>query len=163
MPVVTADDSVAVGVIAEVAVARRYDGAGPHQQNNIALRAPNILPFLPGFTDGAAYLLALRDRGLAIAAISPRCAAAAASTARAACPAATAAAATTPATAAATPATTAPATTAPGDFLALWRCIFLVEHIERRQADVEDFFFTERDDLTRSGILRLDIRNRPGG
>ena len=92
-------------------------------------------------------------RGLAPAAASPRCTAAAASAAGTASKAATAAAA-----------TAATAATAPGDLLALWRCsIFLVEHVERRQAYVGDFFFTECDDLTRCGVLRMDVRHRAGG
>jgi hypothetical protein len=46
----------------------------------------------------------------------------------------------------------------------LWRCsIFLVEHVEGRQADVGDFFLAERNDLTRRAILRLDIRYRSSG
>jgi len=32
--------------------------------------------------------------------------------------------------------------------------VFLVVDVERRQADVEDFFLTERDDVTR-GVVRL--------
>jgi hypothetical protein len=35
------------------------------------------------------------------------------------------------------------------------RCVFLVEEIKRRQADVGDFFFTERERLSRREIRRL--------
>lgn len=78
-----------------------------------------------------------------------RAAASAAATAPAASPAAPAAAT----SAAATPAT-------PGNFLAdLRRCgIFLVEHVERRQADVRDFLLAKKDLMIRRGILRRDIR-----
>jgi hypothetical protein len=69
-------------------------------------------------------------------------------------PAAAAAAAAAAATAspAASAATSAAATsTTPGDFFAeLRRCsVFLVEDIERRQADVRDFLLTEKDFVRR--------------
>jgi len=74
------------------------------------------------------------------AAIAPGPAAAAAAiTAAAASPAASAAT-----SAAATP-------TTPGDFFAELMCcrVFFVEDIERRQADVRDFFLTEKDFVSR--------------
>src|SRR5277367_2429404 len=57
--------------------------------------------------------------------------------------------------AAATAATAATAT--PGELYAAarLRCGFLVEEIKRRQADVGDFFFTERERLSRREIRRL--------
>jgi hypothetical protein len=41
--------------------------------------------------------------------------------------------------------------------------VFLVEDIERRQADVRDFFVTESDNLTRCRIRRRHIRYRSAG
>jgi hypothetical protein len=72
-------------------------------------------------------------------------------------PAAAAAAAAATATAAtaspaASAATSAAATsTTPGDFFAELMCcsVFLVEDIERRQADVRDFLLTEKDFVSR--------------
>jgi hypothetical protein len=78
-------------------------------------------------------------------------------------PAAASATATAPAASPAAPAaaTAAAATAAtPGNFLAdLRRCgIFLIEHVERRQADVRDFLLAKKDLMIRRGILRRDIR-----
>jgi hypothetical protein len=91
--------------------------------------------------------------GLAEAASAPRQTAAsdapspaAAATAATSATSATAAAATS-ATAAAATASTA---TAAGYLNALGRCrVLLVEDIKRRQTDVSDFFFTQRDLMTR--------------
>ena len=82
----------------------------------------------------------------------------AASTAAAVATAAAAAAAM--AAAAASTATTAPAATAVGKLYAGPGClgIFFVEDIERRQADVRDFLFTEKGFVTHSGVLRWRIR-----
>jgi hypothetical protein len=66
--------------------------------------------------------------------------------------AAAAAAATATASPAASAATSAAATsTTPGDFFAELMCcsVFLVEDIERRQADVRDFLLTEKDFVSR--------------
>jgi hypothetical protein len=77
-------------------------------------------------------------------------------------PAATAAPACSAASA--TPASAAAAASAPGDLHAvLGGCgVLLVENIERRQADVGDFFFTESDGVTRSKVRRqrLILRRR---
>jgi hypothetical protein len=106
-----------------------------------------------------------RDRNvlesLADGATSPGQAAAAAS---AATTAAAAAAAATAASAAA-PATAAAATSAPlrNLFPDVGRAgVFLVEDVERPQADVGDFFLTEHD-LGESGIPGRRIRTRHGG
>jgi hypothetical protein len=68
-------------------------------------------------------------------------------------PAATAATAATAAAAAAShgAASAAAATATPGEFFADLGCcgVFLVEDIERRQADVGDFFLTEKARVTR--------------
>jgi hypothetical protein len=46
----------------------------------------------------------------------------------------------------------------------LERCVVLmVEHIERRQADVRDFLVTEKDFMIWSGVLRRNIRRRSAG
>jgi hypothetical protein len=42
------------------------------------------------------------------------------------------------------------------------RRVFLVEHIERRQADVGDFFLTQREFVARIDMPRRDIRGGPG-
>jgi hypothetical protein len=84
--------------------------------------------------------------GLAVTASAPGCAAA------------TAAAATTAASAASATATASAAAAAtPGYLHAILGSsrVFLVEHIERRQADVGDFFLTERECLTRRHVQRL--------
>jgi hypothetical protein len=101
-------------------------------------------------------ILVAADFALTVAAITPGPAAAsAAATAPAASPAAPAAATSAAATAA-----------TPGSyFLAdLRRCgIFLVEHIERRQADVRDFLLAKKDLMFRRGVLRRDIRRDSTG
>jgi hypothetical protein len=38
----------------------------------------------------------------------------------------------------------------------------MIEDIERRQADVRDFFVTESDFVTRCDLLRRHIRSRHG-
>src|SRR5271169_2053699 len=89
---------------------------------------------------------------LAGAATSDRPAAAAATTAT------TAAAAAPPRAAAAA---TAPAASTPpgGLFAGLSRCcVFLVEHIECRQADVGNLFLTEVEFVMRRGVLRRNVR-----
>ncbi len=67
-----------------------------------------------------------------------------------------------PTAASATPAATA---TAPGYlYAALGRPgVLLVEHIERRQADVCDFFLAKRDLVTRSKVRRLRYVGRRYG
>jgi hypothetical protein len=99
---------------------------------------------------------------LAETARSPRQAAAAAAAASAATTAASPAAS----SAAATATSAAPAAAASAcKFLAVELACsggFLVEDVERRQADVGDLFLTERDDL-RCRILRRHIRYRSGG
>ena len=77
-----------------------------------------------------------------------------AATATAATTTAAAAASPTTAAASATPAATA---TAPGELYASFgrRCVLLVEHIERRQADVGDFFLAKHDLVTQSKVRRL--------
>jgi hypothetical protein len=93
--------------------------------------------------------------GLAVAAGSPGRAAtadAATSATNAAASASTAASATT--------ATAAPA---PGDLDAglRRRCVFLIENVERRQTYIGDFFFTERDLVTRCNIRSVrHVRDR---
>jgi hypothetical protein len=82
--------------------------------------------------------------------------------------AAPAAAAATPAASPAASATAAAAATtsaAPGNFLAdLRSCgIFLVEHIERRKADVRNLLVTEKDFVIWRGILRRNVRRRSAG
>ena len=91
--------------------------------------------------------------GLADAASTPRQTAATATAATAATSATPAAAA--PATA--TAATAAPATAATCFLHAALgsRSVFLVEHIERREADVGDFFFAERELVTQSEGRRI--------
>jgi hypothetical protein len=85
----------------------------------------------------------LRNELSAGAAASPRQAATAASAATAA---------TSPAAAA--PAAAATATTPPSDLLAcLGLRVFLVEDVERRQADVRDFLLAEEHFVTRRNIL----------
>jgi len=93
---------------------------------------------------------------LAVAAISPGPAAASATAAaHAASPAAPAAAA---------PAAAAPATPGSDFFADLRRCsVFLVENVECRQADVRDFLLTEKDFVSRRGILRPYICGRSAG
>jgi hypothetical protein len=100
------------------------------------------------------------------AAAPPDAATAAAATADAGPQAAAAAA--TPATAAAAP-TAAAATAAPAAAAAATATArqlkegprgFLVEHVERRQADVGDFFLTEREFVTRLDVPRRNIRCR---
>src|SRR5262249_35063086 len=95
---------------------------------------------------------------LADAANSPRQAAAAASAAAAATAAAAAAAAASAAPAAAA------ASAASGKFFPKSGRfgVFLVEDVERPQADVGDFFLTESD-LGRGGIPRRYFRGRHGG
>src|SRR5882757_7505454 len=86
--------------------------------------------------------------GSAEAASAPRQAAAAA--------AATAAAASATATAATTAAATATATAAASArFLNTASDLFLVEEVERRQADVGDFFFAECDGMGRCVVRGL--------
>jgi hypothetical protein len=104
-------------------------------------------------------LVQVEKLDLADAATSPGPAAAAATGA----PGATSP--TAPASAAASAAASASTATSPGHFFADPACsdVFLVEHIKRRQADVGDFFLTEKDFLTRSGILGLDVRSRSSG
>src|SRR5215472_11841515 len=79
-------------------------------------------------------------------------------------PAAAAAAAAAPA---ASPAASTAATTSatPGDFLPELRLcgIFLVEHIECRQADVRDFLVTEKDFMIWRDVLRRNIRHLSAG
>lgn len=87
---------------------------------------------------------------------SPEAAAAAAAPAAAA-PAPAAAA---PAATATTAAAAATATAAAHELNAGGDRSLLVEHIERRQADVGDFFFTEREFMTRLDMPRRDIRCR---
>ena len=41
--------------------------------------------------------------------------------------------------------------------------VLMVEHIERRQADVRDFLVTEKDFMIWSGVLRRNIRRRSAG
>ncbi len=85
---------------------------------------------------------------------------------RAAAPAATA---TAPAASIAAPAATAAAATASApprsDFLAERRLdgIFLVEYVERRQADVRDFLLAKKDFMIRRGALRRNIRRGSAG
>src|SRR6202000_1893015 len=84
---------------------------------------------------------------LAKAASSPRSAATAAATTATAATSATAASSAASATTAATP----------GNLHAALgrRCVLLVEHIERRQAHIGDFFFTQRYLVTQSNGRRL--------
>ncbi len=98
------------------------------------------------------FVNAVREQaGLAIAASSPRRAAAAAANAASATSAAAAA-----------PATSAATATAPG-YLHAAANVFLVEEMERRQADVGDFLVAERDCLSRHVVRRLlHIRRRHG-
>jgi hypothetical protein len=101
---------------------------------------------------------------LAPAASSPRQATAATATS-AASPAATSAASAA-ATASAATATSAAAAASPGDLYAALACagVLLVKNIERRQADVRDFLFTEGDFVPLRGVLqRRHIRDRPTG
>ena len=83
-------------------------------------------------------------------------------------PAATAAAAATPAAApaaAATAATATPAATPPGGLLlaeSAGRCIFLVEHIEGRQADIGHLFLAEEEMVLRYVLRRHISRRRRG-
>ena len=86
-------------------------------------------------------------------------AAAASASAAAASPAAASSAAASSASAAAT-AMTASAATASNELKAGGDRSFLVEHIERRQADVRDFFLTERQFVARLDMPRRDIRGR---
>src|SRR5262245_12324953 len=97
---------------------------------------------------------------LADAANSPRQAATAASAAAAA----TAAAAAAAAAASAAPAAPAAAAAASGKFFPKSgrSGVFLVEDVERAQADVGDFFLTESD-LGRGGIPRRYFRGRHSG
>jgi hypothetical protein len=82
-----------------------------------------------------------------------------------------AAASAAPAAAAAAPAASPAASTAattsatPGDFLPELRLcgIFLVEHIECRQADVRDFLVTEKDFMIWRDVLRRNIRHLSAG
>src|SRR5215467_1666064 len=71
------------------------------------------------------------------------------------------------AAAAASPAASTAATTSatPGDFLPELRLcgIFLVEHIECRQADVRDFLVTEKDFVIWRDVLRRNIRHLSAG
>jgi len=89
---------------------------------------------------------------------------AATSPGQAAASAATAAAAATPATPAAAAAATATTAAATTCFLhaVLGRSgVFLVEHIERREANVGNFFFAKREFVTQSNDRRLRrIRGR---
>ena len=97
---------------------------------------------------------------------APRQAAAAASAAAAAAAAAAcaAAAAASAATSAAAPAAAAAASAASGKLFAESgrSSVFLVENVERAQADVGDFFLIEGD-LGRGGIPRRHIRGRHSG
>src|SRR6516165_3193091 len=76
-----------------------------------------------------------------------------------------------PAAAAAAPAASPAASTAattsatPGDFLPELRLcgIFLVEHIEPRQADVRDFLVTEKDFVIWRDVFRRNIRHLSAG
>jgi hypothetical protein len=69
-----------------------------------------------------------------------------------------------PAAAAAATATTAPSAAPPGVLLAkLWLGrVFLVENVERAQADVRNLLFAEEDLLIGSGILGRHIRHSRG-
>ena len=102
---------------------------------------------------------------LADAAAAPRYTA----TATAAAPAtAAAASAASPASAAAATASAAAAAapaTSIGDLHARFRGrgIFLVEDIERRQADVREFFFAQRDFVARCNLLQRHVRSGRAG
>jgi hypothetical protein len=56
------------------------------------------------------------------------------------------------------------AATSASDKLNAWRSrrVFLVEHVERRQADVGDLFFAEHKLMARIDMPRRDVRGRPG-
>ena len=101
---------------------------------------------------------------LADTANSPRQTAAAASAAAASAAASAAAAAASAASAAAPAAAAAAASAASGKLFAESgrSSVFLVEDVERPQADVGDFFLTESD-LGRGGIPRRYIRGRNSG
>jgi hypothetical protein len=122
----------------------------------IRVRSPNAdteWPGRPCRTRPSRILLSIvsasRRRDLAPAAMTPRRAAAAAADAASAASAA-----------AATPATSAATATAPG-YLDAAANVFLVEEMERGQADVGDFLVAERDGLGRHVVRRLlQIRRR---
>src|SRR5450755_2976584 len=101
-------------------------------------------------------------RDLAEAADTPGRAASSAATTGATATAGTSTATATTA-AAATPATTAMATTTGAGNLHEVAGAFLVEKMERRQADVGDFFFAERERLRRRNVQILrSINSRHG-
>ncbi len=107
----------------------------------------------------ASVTVAVKRSPLAGAATSPGPAAtSAAATAAAGSPAASA-------TTTAATASTAAASATPGKFFAYARCrgVFLVEDVERRQADVGNLLLTEKDFVMRQGILRRYVRRRSAG
>jgi len=79
--------------------------------------------------------------------------------------AAAAVAATAAAVAATAAAVAAAAAATSGDPDARFPCrsVFLVDDIERRQADVGEFFFTEYDFMARRVLLQRQIRRRAAG
>jgi hypothetical protein len=104
----------------------------------------------------------LRRRASAKAAGTPARAATAGAAATAASAAATAGATATASSAAGAAAAAAAATTAtPRHLLHGATAVFLVEEVERREADVGDFFFTESDALCRREVQLL--RDVSGG
>lgn len=92
--------------------------------------------------------------GQTAATAAPAPAAAAAAAATTATPTAAAAAATTAAAAASA------ASVGELDARLGGSGVFLVEDIKRRQTDVGDFFFPERDFMVRCGLVRRDIPSR---